>query len=143
MQAIFILCTLLVCLLVLLRLSWGGSESQDVTTPNPKFLVHKDSHSSYDWFKDEIRNRAKDNDLNGIAEQELLKSKARFQKLLNILRRRPTKDNYSKDLPVQVDTSDPSNAEDTTILCNPIIDENCYPDSIGPRLSATLLKILA
>ncbi|XP_032577700.1 uncharacterized protein LOC116801534 [Drosophila sechellia] len=146
MQAIFILCTLLVCLLVLLRLSWGdgGSESQDVTTTNPKLLVHKDSHSSYDWFKDEIRNRAKDNDLNGIAEQELLKSKARFQKLLNILRRQPTKDNYSKDLPVQVDaTSDPSNAEDTTILCNPVIDENCDPVAIGPRLSATLLKILA
>jgi len=82
--------------------------------------------------------------LNVITGEELLKSKARFQKLLSILRRQPNKDNYSKDLPVQVDdTSDPSNAEDTTIFCNPILDENCYPDSIGPRLSATLLKILA
>ncbi|KQS52473.1 uncharacterized protein LOC26526710 [Drosophila erecta] len=147
MQAIFILCTLLVCLVVLLGLSWGGgsSDTQDVTTSNPKFLLHKDSYSLYDEAKDVIKHGAKDNDLNGFTEQELLKSKARFQKLLTILRRQPTKDNYSpKDLPVQVDaTSDPSNAEDTTILCNPVLDENCDPESIGPRLSATLLKILA
>lgn len=115
-----------------------------MTTTNPKFLVHKDSHSTYDWSNDEIRNRAKDNDLNAITGEELLKSKARFQKLLSILRRQPNKDNYSIDLPGQFDdTSDPSNAEDTTIFCNPILDENYYPDSIGPRLSAPLLKILA
>ncbi|XP_043653250.1 uncharacterized protein LOC122620040 [Drosophila teissieri] len=146
MRAIFILCTLLVCLVVLLRLSWGGgsSDTQDVTTSNSKFLSHKDSYSSYDWAKDVIKHGERNNDLNAITGQEIWKSKARLQKLLTILRRQPTKDSYSKDLPVQVDaTSDPSNAEDTTILCNPVIDENCEPESIGPRLSATLLKILA
>ncbi|XP_039491083.1 uncharacterized protein LOC120451464 [Drosophila santomea] len=146
MRAIFILCTLLVCLVVLLRLSWGGgsSDSQDVTSSNRKFVSHKDLYSSYDWSKDVIKNGEKDNDLNAITGQDILKSKARLQKLLTILRREPPKDNYSKDLPVEVDaTSDPSNAEYTTILCNPVIDENCEPESIGPRLSATLLKILA
>ncbi|KRK04106.1 uncharacterized protein LOC26535715 [Drosophila yakuba] len=146
MRAIFILCTLLVCLVVLLRLSWGvgTSDTQDVTSSDPKFVSDKDLYASYDWSQDVIKNGEKDNDLNAITGQDILKSKARLQKLLTILRQEPPKDNYSKVLPVEVEaTSDPSNAEDTTILCNPVIDENCEPESIGPRLSATLLKILA
>ncbi|XP_017082564.1 uncharacterized protein LOC108115568 [Drosophila eugracilis] len=142
----FLLCTLLVCIVVLLRLSWGGGslDTQNSTTSSPEIVFHKASSSSTEWFKDAIKHRSKDNDLNTITDQDLLKSKARFKKLLAILGRQPTKDYYSKDSPTVFEATDePANVEYTTIYCNENSEEDCNPDSIGTRLSATLLKILA
>ncbi|XP_016959693.1 uncharacterized protein LOC108031004 [Drosophila biarmipes] len=141
MQAIFLLCVLLACIIVLVKLSWGVGklDAQDSTTSNPQIVLHKDPYSSTEWFKDVIKHRTKDNDLNTISEQELVKSKARIQKLLSILRRQP-----AKDIPDNFGTTnEPTNVQFTTVNCNPVLEENCGPESIGTRLSATLLKILA
>ncbi|KAH8357166.1 hypothetical protein KR084_005373, partial [Drosophila pseudotakahashii] len=142
----FLLCTLLVCIIVLLKLSWGGGglDTQNSTTSNPEIVLLNDPLSSTEWFNDAIKHRAKDNDLITIKEQELLKSKARIHKLLSILRRQPTEDTFSKGSSDKLETTnEPTNVEYTTINCNPVLEENCDPDSIGTRLSATLLKILA
>jgi len=137
----FLFCTLLACIIALLKLSWGGGslDTQDSTTAIPEIVLHKDPYLSTEWFKDSRKHRAKDNDLSTISDQELVKSKARIQKLLSILKRQP-----AKDIPDNLGTTnEPTNVEFTTVNCNPVLEENCNPESIETRLSATLLKILA
>ncbi|XP_017114499.1 uncharacterized protein LOC108137369 [Drosophila elegans] len=138
MHAIFLLTTILVCVIVLLKLSWGGGSFLTQNSTNGE-LIDKDLSTSTEWFKDAIRHRAKENDLNTITDKDLLKSKARIQKLLTILRQKPARDNYTKDSPIKSETND----EPTDINCNPVLEDDCDPESIGTRLSATLLKILA
>ncbi|XP_016974486.1 uncharacterized protein LOC108041174 [Drosophila rhopaloa] len=141
MQAIFLLCTLLVCVIVLLKLSWGGGglETQNSTNSTNEVVFHEDPLTSNEWFKNAVKHSAKESALNTITDDDIVKSKARIQKLLTILRRQPAKDNYTKDLPAKSETTN----ELTNVDCNPILEDDCGPDSIGPRLSATLLKILA
>ncbi|XP_052859533.1 uncharacterized protein LOC128266787 [Drosophila gunungcola] len=139
MHAIFLLTTILVCVIVLLKLSWGGGGFLTQNSRNEE-LIDKDPSTSTEWFKDAIRHRAKENDLNTITDQDLLKSKARIQKLLTVLGQQLARDNYTKDSPIKSETND----EPTDVFnCNPVLEDDCDPDSIGTRLSATLLKILA
>ncbi|XP_017052443.1 uncharacterized protein LOC108095760 [Drosophila ficusphila] len=146
MQAIFILCTVLVCAIVLLKLSWGGGslDTQGITNSTTESLLQKKTYSSSKWFKDAIKYKAEDNELNSIPDQELATSKARHQRLLNILRRQQEQDILSEDSTFKSkDTEEPANTEYTTNNCDPILQDDCQPESIGPRLSAKLLKILA
>ncbi|XP_041447669.1 uncharacterized protein LOC111080353 [Drosophila obscura] len=86
-----------------------------------------------------------DNLLISIPAAEInAKSSEKVSRLLTVLKGSPARDNPIAD--ASTPTSTPAaNDEDTTFDCYSIYGDDCFlvPDSIGPRLSAKLLKILA
>ncbi|KAH8292054.1 hypothetical protein KR054_004156, partial [Drosophila jambulina] len=143
----FLVCTLLACVIVLLKLSLSGAKSdiQNTTNSTQDVVSQKDTYTIKEWFKDTWKHRPKDIHFNVITEPEDDRSKARLQKLLAILKRKPAQDNQITPSTYPSETHNVKTSEEqTTIIdCNYILDEDCEPIDFGPRLSAALLKILA
>ncbi|KAH8341980.1 hypothetical protein KR059_006595, partial [Drosophila kikkawai] len=148
----FLVCTLLACVIVLLKLSLRGAklDNQNTTSSTSDVVLQKETYDIKEWFKDTWKHRPKDFSLNIITEPEDDRSKARLKRLLAILKRKPAQDHQiapttspSEDHIAKILTERTSEESTTIIDCNLILEEDCEPLGFGPRLSATLLKILA
>ncbi|BFF91474.1 uncharacterized protein DMAD_09745 [Drosophila madeirensis] len=126
MQSIVIVYLILIGILLWLKLSPGSPEISSAlgtTTPTAGTAVNRIPQDSP---KERTEN--------------IPKSSTKVSKLLNVLKGSPARDNLIAD-----SSTPASNVEETTFDCYSLYGDDCYllPDSIGPRLSAKLLKILA
>ncbi|KPU80043.1 uncharacterized protein Dana_GF27307 [Drosophila ananassae] len=130
MQAIVLSCLVIAFLIILLKCSWS-SQNSDLpnTTASPREK----------WLRDTGNDRVKFTFPNAIQDSDSNKWDLGTSKLLTILKGFPLKDknlpNSNKFPDFPKSSSDDSNEDYTTT--------ELVPDLIGPRLSATLLKILA
>ncbi|XP_034131125.1 uncharacterized protein LOC117585646 [Drosophila guanche] len=126
MQSIVIVYLILISILLWLKLSPGSPDSSSAlgtTTPTAGTAVPRIPQDSP---KEII--------------EILPKSPTKDSKLLTVLKGSPARDNLIADSPTPA-----TNVEQATFDCYSLYGDDCFllPDSIGPRLSAKLLKILA
>ncbi|KAH8383135.1 hypothetical protein KR009_007044, partial [Drosophila setifemur] len=137
-------CLFFACVIILLKCLWSA-EHLDIqkTTEAPRESFHNDRFIFNEWFKDLRNNKANNNHFNDIYDPENIKSEARFSKFLDALRGKPSQDKQFIHRPVKsnafINSEQPENEKSEIDYTT----TELQPEFFGPRLSSTLLKILA